>query len=280
MIHLDRNHHSPIQNHSNILSSWSNIDYHQDPSSLPVHHDPSSSSSSSATVSQPPTSHVSRPSSPASPTADGKSTSPVRDRSSSLSPVPSTPHIPPGNKSLPASAGHRPDNTSVNGRASKNDVPSRSSTPLSELSPPPDNDGPGEGEGFTTPVDSNKLGSEELPRNKPHSSRSQSARRGSQASMPNHMPPPPTKEDSHSSFGRPSSSTPPRSAPSNQSSQPNQNGHPSRSHSVDLNATPSGLKNSPSVPPSPFRAPSNPPSSSKPNEKILAILELNVELLR
>jgi len=148
MIHLDRNLHSSPQNidHHKILS-WSSlshddqsfnpddflsdaltaVDHHIDPLSIP---------------NGPILSHTSSP-------ADGNSTSPTRDRSSSLSPAPETgsnigsPPLPPAaeEKEAPAVIPRREEEEEEDGddemQASH---PSRQSTPLSELSPPPDQD--------------------------------------------------------------------------------------------------------------------------------------------
>ncbi|KAJ7163781.1 hypothetical protein C8R43DRAFT_988630 [Mycena crocata] len=125
MIHLDRNHHpSPLstttQNKDLILPtnpiSWpaldddySNPEYPQVPQNKPA---PAKGPVTPQDAADPqPASSASSPASP----ADGNSASPARERSSSLSPAPSP-------RAAPESA----------------TAASRMSTPLSELSPPPD----------------------------------------------------------------------------------------------------------------------------------------------
>ncbi|KAF9268350.1 hypothetical protein L218DRAFT_1073660 [Marasmius fiardii PR-910] len=142
MIHIDRNHHSPLSNspHSKqnlilpnqhslqISSTWSDLpqrppNSQSDGSKLPQDQkrDPATPSEGDPVVSRP-----SGPESPASP-ADGNSTSPTaEERSSSLSPVPET----------TAQTEQNADTTDT--KPSEDRIPSRVSTPLSELSPPPD----------------------------------------------------------------------------------------------------------------------------------------------
>lgn len=90
-----------------------------------------------------PVSHTSGPSSPASP-ADGNSTSPTRDRSSSLSPVPdsNSPHAdgrssPPPAEEVEASIEVARPEEEEEDEEPQIEKSSRQSTPLSELSPPP-----------------------------------------------------------------------------------------------------------------------------------------------
>lgn len=146
MIHLDRNHHvSPKQNLHKIVA-W------------PSDHDDDAFSADIAPVfdvanpkSDPVTPAVNTDDflqSPASP-ADGNSTSPTRDRSSSLSPVPdtispqtqahATPPPPPAaeEKEAPVEVPTREEEEEDEVQAEK---ASRLSTPLSELSPPSDQD--------------------------------------------------------------------------------------------------------------------------------------------
>jgi hypothetical protein len=122
MIHLDRNHHpSPLetttQNKHHILPtnpiSWPALDDDFPTDDYPhvPHNNPSASKGPVTPTDAADPRPASAASSPASP-ADGNSASPTRERSSSLSPAPSP----------------RP----------AQDAPTAVSTPLSELSPPPD----------------------------------------------------------------------------------------------------------------------------------------------
>ncbi|TFK43059.1 hypothetical protein BDQ12DRAFT_163316 [Crucibulum laeve] len=172
MIHLDRNHHpSPLDTHekqldSHPILSWEDHLSHDD---QPFQQDFIPDATTTTTASErvtsdndtvPPKPGPVTPidandpahthsSSPASP-ADGNSTSPTRDRSSSLSPVPETgtPHTQTDTRSsppAPSAAEEKEAPEEVPTREEEEepeevrvaDKASRVSTPLSELSPPP-----------------------------------------------------------------------------------------------------------------------------------------------
>ena len=171
MIHLDRNLHSSPLSKQNIdhhkILSWSSLS-HDDQSFNPDDFlsdaltavepdiDPVSITASAQSNPGPPTpintngpllSHTSSPASP----ADGNSASPTRDRSSSLSPAPETgsaigsPPLPPAaeEKEAPAVVPQREEEEEEEEEEDDGvqvNHASRQSTPLSELSPPPDQD--------------------------------------------------------------------------------------------------------------------------------------------
>ncbi|KAG7096552.1 hypothetical protein E1B28_003974 [Marasmius oreades] len=142
MIHIDRNHHSPLSNSSHskqnlilpnqhslqIPSPWADLPQRPPNSQSDGSKQPQDQKRDPATPPEgdPVTSRPSGPESPASP-ADGNSTSPTADeRSSSLSPVPET----------TIQAEQNVDTADT--KPLEDRVPSCLSTPLSELSPPPD----------------------------------------------------------------------------------------------------------------------------------------------
>ena len=193
MIHLDRNLHSSPLSKQNIdhhkILSWSSLS-HDDQSFNPdeflsdaltaVEPDIEPVSITASTTSKPgPATPIntngpilSHTSSPASP-ADGNSTSPTRDRSSSLSPAPETgsnigsPPLPPAAEEkeappvIPQREEEEEDDDDDDDEAQVNHA-SRQSTPLSELSPPPDQDDEPDFPEHNKPEEAKATGSESV----------------------------------------------------------------------------------------------------------------------